>query len=176
MNNTIWTDEELFDSAKAYLEMLRKEEAGEKYVKKDYYRKLSHKHGRTEKSFEYRMQNISYVRFLLGRIWLDGLKPAKNVGTKNTARIESILLKLEGGTATPQAVFEFSVRESLQKKEIALPIGNSHPARIPTTISQIQRDAQVKAWVLQNANGICECCDTEAPFCSADGLPYLEVL
>ncbi len=33
----------------------------------------------------------------------------------------------------------------------------------------------VKAYVLQEANGVCECCRSTAPFIQGNGLPYLEV-
>jgi 5-methylcytosine-specific restriction protein A len=37
-----------------------------------------------------------------------------------------------------------------------------------------RRNAQVKAYVLRRANGICEGCDQPAPFKTEDGKPYLE--
>ncbi|MFH0957363.1 MAG: HNH endonuclease signature motif containing protein [Pseudomonadota bacterium] len=33
----------------------------------------------------------------------------------------------------------------------------------------------VKAWVLNNSNGVCEGCKSPAPFEAIDGFPYLEV-
>ena len=56
-----WSDEELEASVRSYLEMKDKELKEIKYTKVDYYRDLSKKFGRSEKSFEYRMQNISFV-------------------------------------------------------------------------------------------------------------------
>ena len=47
-----WTEEELRASVKAYLEMLGKHRKGEPFVKKDYYRDLATRFGRTEKAFE----------------------------------------------------------------------------------------------------------------------------
>ena len=94
MINSAWSDEELFDSVKAYAEMLYKERKGEKYIKKEYYRELSEKYGRTEKAFEYRMQNISHVRSLMELDWVQGLKPAKNVGDRNITKIKKMLLDI----------------------------------------------------------------------------------
>lgn len=82
-----WTDEELFASVKVYLEMLNKQNNNTSYVKKEYYTNLSSIYNRTEKSFEYRMQNISYVLLLMGRSWIKGLPPAKNVGPTNIRKI-----------------------------------------------------------------------------------------
>ncbi len=52
-----WTDEELMDAVKAYLDMLYKQNNNISFVKKEYYKYLSAQYSRTEKSFEYRMQN-----------------------------------------------------------------------------------------------------------------------
>ena len=91
--DTGWSELELRDAVKAYVEMQNKESAGQKFVKKHCYKLLAEKHGRTEKSFEYRMQNISYVLQNMGRKWLTGLKPAKNVGTTIAGQIEDYLLQ-----------------------------------------------------------------------------------
>ena len=43
-----------------------------------------------------------------------------------------------------------------------------------SSISLRQRSAEVRAYVLRRANGICECCKKGAPFKRKDGRPYLE--
>ena len=63
-----WSKEELHAAVDAYIEMQRKERKGEPFTKKNYYENLAAKFGRTEKAFEYRMQNISYVMTLLGKL------------------------------------------------------------------------------------------------------------
>lgn len=90
-----WNDEELQASVDAYIDMLRKHRAGAHFAKKDYYAELCGTYGRTEKSFEYRMQNISHVLALMDREWLPGLKPAKNVGSNNEAKIKTMLMQAE---------------------------------------------------------------------------------
>tara|TARA_Y100000589_G_C27083539_1_gene600700 strand:+ start:663 stop:1130 length:468 start_codon:yes stop_codon:yes gene_type:complete len=90
-----WSKQELESPVKIYLKMLHKQENGEPFVKKQYYEDLSKKHGRTSKAFEYRMQNISYVMSLIGRGCVDGLHPAKNVGTNDIVKLEAILSQLE---------------------------------------------------------------------------------
>ncbi len=37
-----------------------------------------------------------------------------------------------------------------------------------------ERHHDIKAYVLQRSNGICECCGAQAPFVKKDGAPYLE--
>ncbi|USD23313.1 hypothetical protein MJO52_09305 [Microbulbifer variabilis] len=83
-----WTDEELKAAVEAYLDMHAKEANGISFVKRDIYADLSSRFGRTEKSYEYRMQNISYVFSIMGRDWISGLKPAKNVGSNTASTIE----------------------------------------------------------------------------------------
>ena len=90
-----WSDEELRAAVDAYCDMLHKEKNGELFIKKAYYASLASQFSRTDKAFEYRMQNISYVRCIAGRKWLTGLKPAKNVGAKNAAKIEYFLALAE---------------------------------------------------------------------------------
>ncbi len=90
-----WSDKELEASVRSYLEMRDKELKGIKFSKVDYYRKLSKRFERSEKSFEYRMQNISFVFSQLGREWVTGLKPAKNVGSHVFGRIDEIIERIE---------------------------------------------------------------------------------
>jgi hypothetical protein len=86
-----WSDEELAAAVSAYKEMASLEAAHKPYSKRDYYRKLAARFGRTDKSFEYRMQNISAVLDELGRNWIPGLKPAANVGANVKSRIVALL-------------------------------------------------------------------------------------
>lgn len=74
MTSDDWSDEELRAAVDAYCDMLHKEKSGERFIKKAYYASLASRFSRTHKAFEYRMQNISYVRYIAGRKWLTGLK------------------------------------------------------------------------------------------------------
>ncbi len=170
-----WSDEELRASVNAYLEMLALHRQGTPFTKKKYYDSLSERFGRTAKAFEYRMQNISYVLSLMGRDWLTGLKPAKNVGANVAAQIEKLIAEAEGRQATPVAAFEIAVRETIRRNAALQPEGARSPEAITVTVTQFKRDVSVRAWVLKNADGICECCDQAAPFQGVDGLPFLEV-
>ena len=170
-----WSKEELSASVKAYFEMQQLDRVGTPFTKKKYYEDLVAKFGRTTESFEYRMQNISYVLSLMGRDWLTGLKPAKNVGAKIAAQIEELIAEHEGQAITPVAEFEIAVGENLAKKDFPQPKGNQTPLATTSSVTQFQRDTQVKAWILKQAEGICECCNQAAPFNGPDGRPYLEV-
>lgn len=170
-----WDKEELRAAVDAYLEMQRKDRASQPFVKKHYYEELARKFGRSEKAFEYRMQNISFVMTLLGRDWLSGLKPAKNVGANIAAEIEALISLSEGKQHIPIVAFEVEVREEAKKKNLPKPKGIRCPTATTTETTQYLRDASVKAWVLQQANGKCECCTKPAPFNGSDGQPFLEI-
>ncbi len=88
-----WSDDELRASARAYREMADEERAGRSYSKaaiRD--RLLAGPLGsRSVGSFEYRMANISAVLDEEGAQWLNGYKPARNVGANVRARLIPIL-------------------------------------------------------------------------------------
>lgn len=170
-----WNKEELAASVMAYIEMQRKERAGVSFIKKHYYDDLAKRFGRSAKAFEYRMQNISYVMTLLGRNWLSGLRPAQNVGVKVAAEIETEIARVEGKQNAPVVVFEIEAREAAKKKNLSTPEGNLHPTASQSTNTTYSRLASVKAWVLHHAQGVCEACGQAAPFCSPDGVPFLEI-
>jgi 5-methylcytosine-specific restriction protein A len=170
-----WSRDELRASVEAYVDMQRKHRVSEKFIKKRYYEDLSKRFGRTAKSFEYRMQNISYVLSLMGRQWLAGLRPAKNVGANVASIIEALICEVEGRKSIPVVAFEISVRDDAKLPLFAKPQGNPSPTSATVEVTQYQRDVQVKAWVLKHANGICECCRNHAPFKRVDGRPFLEV-
>lgn len=168
-----WSDDELTASVDAYLQMLRQLRAGTPFSKKEVYETLVARFGRTTKSFEYRMQNISYVMSLLGRQWLPGLKPARNVGANIAERIERLIADLEGREITPKVRFEIEARTetSLDRPP---PAGSLQPQTTTSKSTTFVRDSSVKEWVMAKANGVCECCRQPAPFVGVDG-PYLEV-
>lgn len=170
-----WSEAELRAAVEAYLEMLSLHHKGKKYVKKHYYRDLARRFQRTEKSFEYRAQNISHVFALLGREWIPGLVPARNVGPNVVEQIEIILAQSEGRTASGEASFESRVREALKRRKTKKPKGEKTPTAATSTTTTYQRDPEVKAWVLHEANGSCEYCGATAPFVTHDAIPFLEV-
>lgn len=170
-----WSVEELEASVTAYLEMLRLHREGIQFTKKSFYTDLAKRFGRTEKAFEYRAQNISHVLALLGREWIPGLVPAKNVGPKVTSILEGLLDSATGLYSGGQATFEAKVQAARKKIGSKPPAGNLVPKSQTTSASSYVRDPEVKAWVLESAKGICECCASPAPFVAVSGEPFLEV-
>jgi hypothetical protein len=104
-----WSDAELDAAVMAYIEMAKHEEAQRPYVKKQYLRELASQFNRTDKAFEYRMQNISAVLDQLGRRWIPGFKPAPHVGTRVASRIEQAISRAESEKPqkiAPQAAYK----------------------------------------------------------------------
>jgi len=65
--------------------------------------------------------------------------------------------------------------EYLRKIEsLKEPKGNKKPAKTNRSSSVTERDPKVKAWVLENAKGVCELCRALAPFTDKNDDPYLE--
>ncbi len=86
-----WSDAELAAAVEAYNKMAKLEVQRKPYSKRQVYRDLASRFERTEKAFEYRMQNISAVLDDLGKNWIPGLKPAGNVGANVRPRILALM-------------------------------------------------------------------------------------
>ena len=54
-------------------------------------------------------------------------------------------------------------------------LGSKKPKKSQTSSTKYVRNPEVVAWVLNFANGICECCKKSAPFIKEDGDTFLEV-
>src|SRR5687768_4814146 len=104
-----WSDEELAASVEAYREMAANEAAGVKYSKKEVYRNLAERFGRSDKAFEYRMQNISAVLDELGQDWIPGLRPAVNVGEGIKPRLVALL---QGQTASQPGPYKHGTKRT----------------------------------------------------------------
>lgn len=161
-----WNKEELRASVVAYLDMLDNELHHRPFVKKHCYEALAAQFGRSAKAFEYRMQNISYVLSLLGRKWLPGLKPAKNVGVNVIADIQAILAELESKNV---------LREVPLQPYRVEPVGETQPEAVLTEVQRFARSALVRERVLALADGRCEACDEPAPFNGTNDQPFLEI-
>jgi 5-methylcytosine-specific restriction protein A len=174
-NKELWSEEELKDSVLAYKGMQNDINSRKKVVKSLVYKNLSQKWGRSEKSYERRMSNISAILDLLGKDWIKGLKPLSNVGPTNTPIIIKYLKEFDVITNASEVEFELEVLDRIKKGVMQKPVGNANPASKRIESISIVRDPVVKAWVLINANGVCECCGGKAPFATSSGIPYLEV-
>ncbi len=170
-----WTDKELRSAIEVYLLMLDKLKNKEKFTKSALYKELAKKHNRTPSAFEYRMSNISYVFALHGRQWLKGLSPLSHVGHNVVSRIESILSELENRPVNYSVLVESQVNQLLSKMEIKEPKGSYSPRKLSAKRIVYERDPLVKAWVLNNAKGVCELCKKNAPFKAINGHDFLEV-
>jgi len=75
------------------------------------------------------------------------------------------------------AVLEQRVENILKKKIPNPPVGQEKPKKVVLTSENIayERNPLVHAWVLQQAQGVCDLCNSSAPFITIRGTPYLEV-
>lgn len=181
-----WSDVELEAAVRGYVKMLSAEKNGRPYNKAEINKQLRSGPlaARSKGSVEYRMQNISAVLDELGLPWIQGYKPAKNVGSagEKIRRFLADFHVINKLDLEPTADFEelnkrtISLRSSFGKTlSRSLPKGVESPNRSNSTATTFLRDPQVRAWVLENANGICEACNVKAPFYLQNGMPYLEV-
>ena len=60
-------------------------------------------------------------------------------------------------------------------KKVIPPLGFTSAESYTSETIQRKRCTEVRAWVLLEAAGICECCEMNAPFSNDSGVPYLEV-
>jgi len=177
-----WSDEELETSINAYFEMLAKELRGEPYNKAEVNRKLRESilKNRSKGSVEFRMQNISSVLQGLCHSIIKGYLPRGNVGTEVSERIKKIIfqkkLLLEDDyepTSDPDELND-KVESILEKGLTGKPAGQIHPRKQQSLQTVYERDPLVKAWVIQNAGGICELCKQQGPFKDKSDNHYLE--
>jgi len=191
-NEEAWSNEELQASVDAYADMFLAEREGRKVNKAETYRKLEARFGRKDKAFERRMMNISHVVQLLGGKPVKGLLPAKNIGP-HTQNVLEGLIKTAGFISTVKTATTTPTTAALPVPEadkladelvrkwkssaaaIQPPSGYNKAPQYSTQTVERKRCAEVKAWVLYNSKGVCECCGNAAPFNKADGTPYLEV-
>lgn len=173
--NEKWTDEELDAAVLKYVDMLEMQAVGKKFNKKQIYSELAKSYGRSEKAWEYRMQNISFVYYSCGRGYVQGLKPAKNVGGKVLPVLEKLIHKRDPSLSGSSLSFDAEVARLRKKKSTIKPNGNIKPNRSNRKSKVFDRDPQVVAWLLENSAGKCECCRKDAPFIKLTGEFYLEV-
>jgi 5-methylcytosine-specific restriction enzyme A len=186
-----WSEEELQASVDTYAEMYRADAEGRTVNKAKMYRDLEARFGRKNKAFERRMMNISQVVASLGGVPVKGLLPAANIGPTVLPVLEKMIRQanfIQNTNAFQPPTTEAANPVTLDNQvssilkqwnqfgsEILPPIGLSSPIRREGNTTVYNRSPEVKAWVLQESGGKCECCGKDAPFTKEDGEPYLEV-
>jgi 5-methylcytosine-specific restriction protein A len=91
-----WTDEELETALRGYFKMLNYQKQKTRYVKAEVNREIQKSLvGRSNKSIEYRWQNISSVLNDANHEWVLGYKPASHVGDFVKERLTQIIRKLK---------------------------------------------------------------------------------
>jgi hypothetical protein len=70
---------------------------------------------------------------------------------------------------------DHKVRRIKSLSDLPRPDGVNNPLRTTRSVELIERSPLVKAWVLREANGVCQLCEQIGPFKDRDGQPFLEV-
>jgi len=179
---TDWSYNEIRATVDAYLRLRTSETSGHPLAKAEVNRELreSAVRGRTRGSVEFRMQNISAVMSDLGIQWVQGYKPAVNVGPGPSDMIRRALRE-HGRVA--EEVASVTADEEVLAERVAMmkgtdaspPDGNLNPRRIEGSSTSYERSPGVVRFVLDAAAGSCEMCGALAPFLRTDGEPFLEV-
>lgn len=176
-----WTDDELKAALKAYLQVLASEQSGKSFSPTLVHRTLTAGplSTRNEGSIARRMSNISAVMVAANEPSVTRYKPdLDHVGANVTATILRHLKELRQEAQQPTshpAVLEVRVATLMAQGKVEKPRGSSVPSRRMSTTTAFVRSPDVVAWVLEQANGVCDACRLPAPFISETGRPYLEV-
>jgi len=123
----------------------------------------------------------SFVLDDLCHDWIDGYKPKKNIGSNIKAQILDVMYSnnlLDKVLYEPTASndeLEVKVKKPLKGKLEGFPKGVQKPDFSEGLTKTYYRDPLVKSWILQQANGKCENCNSNGPFISNLGIPFLEI-
>ncbi|WP_314102451.1 HNH endonuclease [uncultured Stenotrophomonas sp.] len=137
-----WTHEQLAAAVDAYRWMQVRTAEGLKLNKTQLYRDLALKHGRTPKAWEYRMQNISHVLDKLKEDWIEGLKPAKNVGPEVTGALIKLLKVGPTSAVSPATLIRLEQQRQLVDESGYFLPENVEDQRNQALRSIVQRQGQ----------------------------------
>jgi hypothetical protein len=95
-------------------------------------------------------------------------------GGSQIAVSEKELAELFAPESDPEKLDQ-KVRRIKSLRDLPRPDGAINPLRTTRSVELIERNPVVKAWVLREANGVCQLCEQVGPFKDSDGQPFLEV-
>lgn len=103
--------------------------------------------------------------------------PQAGGGTVTLVGLQRILRGLQRFMGNRDAAFAMRVATALKimPEKTHAPKGNPAPPKDLSDSTGFRRSAEVAAWTLYHARGICALCKQPAPFVSRHGDPYLEV-
>lgn len=176
MAQNLWTDDELVEAIRHFRRAMDFEARGVDFkpvdISKDLAKALPN---RGQDKASRRLSNVAVALKDAGRPHTAkfGLTQTR-VGTNVRRRIVELWDAQED-----QATFD---RDELNARALALkgtlttkPAGDPSPSTKTTTVVVYKRKPAVVAWVLQAAAGVCEGCNSAAPFQTPSGEPFLEV-
>ncbi len=132
---TPWKDDELDVIVADYFAMLAADISGQPYVKSRYSAALMARIGRTHRSVEFKLENISAVLDELGMPWIPGYKPKRNY---QNAIFDAIDRYLTSHPAALEAAPSVPPRPPLSREIfVALPSRTAASARMPERLHRL---------------------------------------
>ncbi|GEM_PF-741803 len=179
---TDWTDQELEAAIYAYFTMLGKELKGRHFNRSEVIRQLCGFEliNQSRGAVEFKMQNICSVLQDLCHPTILGYPPRVGFSPEVSERIRRIIFDrkfLNERDYTPtadRAELDRRTANLLGKTLAGTPKGRQIPERLQSMQTACERDPLVKAWVLQQARGMCELCKQHGPFRTRQGEWFLE--
>ena len=133
---TIWQADELDAIVADYFEMLAADLAGAPYVKARHRAALMNRIGRSQKSIEFKHQNISAVLDELGSPWIPGYKPARNY---QNAIFDAIDRYLTGHPGVLETVTERPALPFSGEVFVPPPLAAGSDGQVPATLRRLIR-------------------------------------
>lgn len=166
-----WSDGEMEAAVEAYADMLGYQQDGMPYKKSDYISRLAAAEipDRNAGAIPEYMRVISKVLKNMGHHILEGYPPVPKVGAnvekKLGAMLEKRLFPQETyePTSDPEKLEE-QVGALLRRPIVGVPPGHDVPDKQRPTADVFLRDPKICAWVLKEADGVCELCGNRGPF------------
>jgi hypothetical protein len=114
------------------------------------------------------------TNYPLNRSHYEALTQLTSGGGSQIAVSEKELAELFAPESDPEKLDQ-KVRRIKSLRDLPRPDGAINPLRTTRSVELIERNPVVKAWVLREANGVCQLCEQVGPFKDSDGQPFLEV-
>jgi hypothetical protein len=114
------------------------------------------------------------TNYPLNRSHYEALTQLTSGGGSQIAVSEKELAELFAPESDPEKLDQ-KVRRIKSLRELPKPDGAINPLRTTRSVELIERKPLVKAWVLREANGVCQLCEQIGPFTDSEGQPFLEV-
>jgi 5-methylcytosine-specific restriction protein A len=170
-----WSDAELAACLDVYMQLLERQAKRDHPNYANVIRCLAVELGRTPGAVDRRLQAISLLLSERKDKTVSRFPPGQSLTPGIRHRL-SHLYDERTPTADPDALDRLTKSARERGSSSSPPAGSSDPSSWEKQQTRrFKRRADIRAWVLNVANGTCEACGSAAPFTGKDGYPFLEV-